>query len=609
MQGKKRDEVSTHRTTHQSIALCVALIGKGLRPFSNNTKFYRHKWRGFNREGELMKQSTLSYLGLASLVLGACSSMPQPSAVSHEVAAPAAPALKEESMAVRQSGVVLYGNIVGGTPDHSDRRPLLQNTERYGHITDNPVHETSTEPVSTFSIDVDTGSYANVRRYLNQGSLPPPDAVRVEELVNYFPYHYLQPNSGHPFSVSTETVDSPWQPHAKIIKIGIAAENRALASLPPANLVFLVDVSGSMESADKLPLVKQTLRLLTRQLRPQDKVTLITYASGQELVLPPTSGRDKEAILTAIDRLKAGGSTAGGAAIDMAYDAAKKAFVKNGINRILLATDGDFNVGVTNFEALKGMVAEKRKAGISLTTLGFGTGNYNEQLMEQLADAGDGNYAYIDTEKEARKVLSQQLTSTLATVAQDVKIQVEFNPNTVSEYRLVGYENRLLNKEDFNNDRVDAGDIGAGHTVTAYYEIIPQGQPGWNSPSRYAPKPSSGSYGNEYAFVKLRYKKPGQSQSILMQTPINVGSKALADAEADTRFGIAVAGFGQLLRGGKFSGKWTMDNVIATAQAAKGADEFGLRQEFVELAQTAGRLQSRAPAADSVSTAPIFTGR
>ena len=469
----------------------------------------------------------------------------------------------------------------------------VQNTEQYGQINTNPVHAVAQQPVSTFSIDVDTGSYANSRRFLNNGRLPPVNAVRVEELINYFDYSYPLPQGRAPFAVHTDTVDSPWQPHAKIIKIGIKAQDLALKELPPANLVFLVDVSGSMNASDKLPLVKQTLRLLAEQLRAQDKVTLITYASGEKLVLPPTSGSQKQTILRAINGLQAGGATAGEQAIQLAYQEAEKAHIKNGINRILLATDGDFNVGITDFDTLKGMVAEKRKAGISLTTLGFGTGNYNERLMEQLADAGDGNYSYIDNPNEAKKVLQRQLSSTLATVAQDVKIQVEFNPATVKEYRLVGYENRLLKQEDFNNDNVDAGDIGAGHSVTALYEIIPAGQPGWLGESRYQPAPpaATGKAG-EYAHVNLRYKLPGNSTSILISQPVAASSKPLAQADADTRFAIAVAAYGQQLRGGQYNGKMGWNDIIRLAQQANKPDPYGLRNEFVELAKIAQSLSA-----------------
>lgn len=464
---------------------------------------------------------------------------------------------------------------------------LAENTERYQDQPDQPVKSVAQEPVSTFSIDVDTGSYANVRRFLTNGEQPPKDAVRIEEIVNYFPYNYPLPIDDRPFAVHTETIDSPWQPEAKLIKIGIQAQDSAKKDLPPANLVFLVDVSGSMNEENKLPLVQKTLRILTQQLRPQDKVTLITYASGEDLVLPPTSGADKETILSAIDKLRAGGATDGESALQMAYEQAQKAFVPNGINRILLATDGDFNVGVSDTETLKSMVAEKRKSGVSLSTLGFGMGNYNEDMMEQIADAGDGNYSYIDNEKEAKKVLQQQLTSTLATVAQDVKIQVEFNPATVKEYRLVGYTNRTLRNEDFNNDRVDAGDIGAGHSVTALYEIIPQGKQGWLEESRYQKAPAAKGSKNEYAFVKVRYKLPGQKDSQLMQQAVPVDSKPLDQADKDTLLALAAASYAQALRGGEYNGKLSWRDIENMAQKVQGDDPFGLKSEFLQLVRTA----------------------
>ena len=432
-----------------------------------------------------------------------------------------------------------------------------------------------------------------MRRFLNNGRLPPKDAVRIEEIVNYFPYNYPLPTGGYPFAVHTQTVDSPWQPEARLIKIGIQAQDLAKKELPPANLIFLVDISGSMNSPEKLPLVKKTLRILTEQLRPQDKVTLITYADGEALVLPPTSGRNKDEILRAINKLQAGGSTAGESALKMAYEQAQKAYVKNGINRILLATDGDFNVGVSSTDALKSMVAEKRKSGISLTTLGFGTGNYNEDMMEQIADAGDGNYSYIDNEKEAKKVLQHQLTSTLATVAQDVKIQVEFNPATVKEYRLVGYTNRTLRNEDFNNDKVDAGDIGSGHSVTAIYEIIPQGKQGWLNDSRYQKAPAASGSKNEYAFVKVRYKLPGQSTSKLIEQAVPAVSIPLAQADEDTRLALAAASYAQALRGGEYNGKLDWDAIEQMAKQAKGKDPFGLQEEFVELVKIAKSLSSK----------------
>ena len=477
--------------------------------------------------------------------------------------------------------------------DVQETAPHVTNTERYQKQPDQPVKAVAQEPVSTFSIDVDTGSYANVRRFLSDGGLPPEDAVRIEEIVNYFPYSYPLPTGTHPFAIHTQTVDSPWQPEARLIKIGIQAQDLAKKELPPANLVFLVDVSGSMDEPDKLPLVKKTLRILTEQLRPQDKVTLITYADGEALVLPPTSGDNKDEILRAINKLQAGGSTAGESALKMAYEQAQKAYVKNGINRILLATDGDFNVGVSSTDALKSMVAEKRKSGISLTTLGFGTGNYNEDMMEQIADAGDGNYSYIDNEKEAKKVLQHQLTSTLTTVAQDVKIQVEFNPATVKEYRLVGYTNRTLRNEDFNNDKVDAGDIGSGHSVTAIYEIIPQGKQGWLNESRYQKAPAASGGKNEYAFVKVRYKLPGQSTSKLIEQAVPAVSIPLAQADEDTRLALAAASYAQALRGGEYNGKLDWDAIERMAKQAKGKDPFGLQEEFVELVKIAKSLSSK----------------
>ena len=470
-----------------------------------------------------------------------------------------------------------------------------QNTERYGHYEPNPVHAVAEQPVSTFSIDVDTGSYANIRHFLTQtGRLPPADAVRIEEIINYFDYGYAKPTDGKPFAVHTETVDSPFRNGAKLIRIGIQAKEVSQAALPPANLVFLVDVSGSMYSRDKLPMVKYTLCTLAHQTRAQDRITLVTYADGNKVVLPPTPGNQRQKILAALDSLKAGGSTAGENAIQQAYQAAQRAYIRNGINRILLATDGDFNVGITDFNTLRSMVAEKRKSGISLTTLGFGSGNYNERLMEQLADAGDGNYSYIDSPEEAQKVLHRQLSSTLAIVAQDVKIQVEFNPAAVKEYRLIGYENRMLAREDFNNDQVDAGDIGAGHNVTALYEIIPAGQTGWLPESRYQAAPAANDKaGSEYAFINLRYKLPGQSNSILINRPVAVGSKPLAQGSNATRQAVAAAAFGELLRGGKYSGNFGWPQTLELARSAQSPGRYGLRRQFVQLIEKAQQLSSK----------------
>ncbi|MBT2342064.1 MULTISPECIES: vWA domain-containing protein [Pseudomonas] len=463
--------------------------------------------------------------------------------------------------------------------------------EQYEKLPDNPVHSVAQTPVSTFSVDVDTGSYANVRRFLNQGSLPPEGAVRLEEMVNYFPYSYALPTDGSPFGVTTEVAPSPWNPHTRLLRIGIKASDRAVADLAPANLVFLVDVSGSMDRREGLPLVKSTLKLLVDQLRDQDRVSLVVYAGESRVVLKPTSGRDKVKIRNAIDQLSAGGSTAGASGIELAYQLARESFIDQGINRILLATDGDFNVGVSDFDSLKQMAVDQRKSGISLTTLGFGVDNYNEHLMEQLADAGDGNYAYIDNLLEARKVLVDQLSSTLAVVARDVKLQVEFNPAQVSEYRLLGYENRALKREDFNNDKVDAGEIGAGHTVTALYEIVPKGEKGWLEPLRYASaQPKQEGTAGEMAMLRVRYKPAEGGNSRLIEHPISAQGEG--KASDDLRFSAAVAAFAQQLKGdGRYTGAMSLKDTAQLARSARGDDPFGLRAEFVQMVELAQSLK------------------
>ena len=467
------------------------------------------------------------------------------------------------------------------------------NRERYAHSDANPVHRVSDAPVSTFSIDVDTGSYSNIRRMLTrENRLPPADAVRVEEILNYFAYGYPLPQDGKPFAVHTQTVDSPWQADAKLIRIAIQAADLAPEKRPPANLVFLIDTSGSMDDPDKLPLVKKTVCHFAEALRADDRISLITYSGSTAEILPPTAGDQKETIIAALKPLRAHGATAGGEALRMAYDAAAKNYRKDGINRILLATDGDFNVGISDPATLKNYVAEKRKSGISLTTLGYGRGNYNDEMMEQLADAGDGNYSYIDSEAEAKKVLVRQLTSTLATVARDVKIQLEFNPAAVKEYRLVGYENRLLREEDFNNDRVDAGDIGAGSNVTALYEIIPQGKTGWLDARHYQNAPAASGKADEYGWLKLRYKAPESEQSQLIEQPIAAKSIPLADAEEATRFAIAAASYAQALKGGKYNGALDWAGILRLAQAAQGSDPYGERAGLLQLIEKARELSS-----------------
>ena len=472
-------------------------------------------------------------------------------------------------------------------------RPVIVPTdpgnERYDGKDVSPVRIARTDPVSTFSVDVDTGAYANTRRFLVAGQLPPKDAVRSEELINYFRYDYAMPQSrSAPFSVTTDVAVSPWNAQTRLLRIGLRGYDLARSARPPANLVFLVDVSGSMSSQDKLPLVKTALAGLAGELSPRDKVSIVVYAGAAGLVLEPTS--DARKIRAALERLSAGGSTAGGAGLQLAYQVARDNFMPGGVNRILLATDGDFNVGVSNTKSLIEMVERERDNGITLTTLGFGTGNYNEAMMEQIADKGNGNYAYIDTALEARKVLGEQMSSTLFTIAKDVKIQVEFNPAHVSQYRLLGYENRALREEDFNNDKVDAGDIGAGHQVTAIYEILPAGSRGWSDPRRYEPVAASGdARGGELAFVKLRYKMPDGSTSRLIERPVAASlMRTSARPVGDFAFATAVAAFGQRLRGDPLLQGFSHAQIAALA----GRQGDFWRQEFVRLVGLAGSLAS-----------------
>lgn len=481
--------------------------------------------------------------------------------------------------------------------------PAQPSTAQYPQFEDKPWQRVAEAPVSTFSASVDTGSYANVRRFINRGQLPPRDAVRVEELVNYFGYDYPLPSSGekHPFGVDTKLVASPWNRERELLRIAIKGRDVAKASLPPANLVFLVDVSGSMGPQDRLPLVRSALKLLAAQLRPQDRVSLVSYASGTRLVLPATAGDRKDEIVRAIDSLQASGGTYGEAGIRMAYAQAREAFIKDGINRVLLATDGDLNIGVTNPAELKALVEGERKAGVSLTTLGVGDSNYNELLMKKLADAGDGSYHYLDSLQEAHKVLVNEMTSTLAVIAQDLKLQIEFNPAHVDEYRLIGYELHALTREQFNDDKVDAGDVGAGHTVTALYEYVPRGARGNVDPLRYgkdgaSAKAQSGSAGaraRELAWLKLRYKAPGSTQSELVEFPIMRPAKLapVEQADADLRFAVAVAAWGQWLRGSSQIGDYGPAQFLPLARDARGADRFGHRAEFARLAELSATLR------------------
>jgi len=466
---------------------------------------------------------------------------------------------------------------------------VAHDRENYAHFDDNPLHRVLDKPVSTFSIDVDTGAYANVRRFLNQGRLPPQDAVRVEELINYFSYRYpVSEDAAQPFSIVTETGPTPWNGATRLLHIGIQGYHLAGRELPPANLVFLVDVSGSMRAANKLALLKPALKMLAQQMRAEDSIAIAVYAGASGIVLPPTRGDDRVSIAAAIDNLHAGGSTNGAAGIRLAYQLAEQNFNSTGINRVILATDGDFNVGTTDIQQLQELVAEKRRSGVALTTLGFGTGNYNDHLMERIADAGDGNYAYIDNLNEARKVLLDELSATLMTIARDVKVQVEFNPAVVSEYRLIGYVNRRLRDEDFANDKVDAGDIGAGHSVTALYEIALHGSGGERLPQlRYGhvDAVSKVTGPTELGLVRLRYKAPHASDSRLLERVVHTAdvNDALLRTSDQYRFSAAVAAFGEALRGAIYLGDFDLQAVQSLARDARGEDVFGYRAEFVQL--------------------------
>jgi len=466
------------------------------------------------------------------------------------------------------------------------------NTEGYDVIAENPFLTTASAPRSTFSIDVDHASYSNVRRFLRQGERPPRDAVRLEELINYFPYDLPAPRGEDPVTITTEVSTAPWNPAHRLVRIGLKGRPIDVDSLPPNNLVFLIDVSGSMEDEDKLPLLKSAFRLLVNELRPQDRVALVVYAGNAGVVLPPTPGSQKDSILDAIERLEAGGSTAGGDGIRLAYDVAKQSFMPNGNNRVILATDGDFNVGVSSDAELVQLIEQRREQGTFLTVLGFGTGNVKDSKMEKLADKGNGNYAYVDNLMEARKVLVTEMGGTLLTIAKDVKLQIEFNPSRVGAYRLLGYENRLLRDEDFKDDTKDAGELGSGHAVTALYELIPPGSPDLanvprpDSP-RYTKTPSrtNASASSELMYVKLRYKRPTGSRS--REITQVVADETTASPSTDFVFASAVAELGMVLRDSPHKGKSSLDSVIVRGERSKGADPFGYRAEFVSLAKMA----------------------
>ena len=474
-----------------------------------------------------------------------------------------------------------------------------QNTEKYKNFNDNPIQITSENPVSTFSIDVDTGSYSNVRRMLNSGTRPPADSVRAEEIINYFDFGYTAPTSRRqPFSVNTEIAAAPWNPKHQLMLVGIKGYEVERSQIPAANIVFLIDTSGSMSSEDKLPLLISSFKEMVGRLRPQDRISIVVYAGSAGLVLPATSGADKETILQSLDKLQAGGSTNGGEGIALAYKIAKDNFISNGVNRVILATDGDFNVGIYDTDMLKTLVADQRKSGIALTTLGFGQGNYNDQMAEQLADVGNGNHAYIDNLNEGKKVLAEEMSSTMMTIAEDVKIQVEFNPSVVAEYRLIGYENRKLNREDFNNDKIDAGEIGAGHDVTALYEITLVGSGGESvSPLRYAKTGSmTTSKPDEIALLRLRYKQPGNEQSQLIEKPM-LRSGVSAKPSNRMKLAASLAAYADLLRGGKNSGQFKWNDVRQLAASVSLPDSWGYRAEFIGLIDQASRLTGTADVA------------
>jgi Ca-activated chloride channel family protein len=476
--------------------------------------------------------------------------------------------------------------------------------ERFANAPENPFKFVRETPVSTFSIDVDTASYSFMRASLNRNVLPQPSAVRTEELINYFPYAYEPPASAdEPFRASVAVFPNPWWEGRKLIRIGIKGYALREANRPRANLVFLIDTSGSMEAQDRLPLVKQSLAMLVTQLKPEDRVAIVTYAGEAGTALEPTSVSEKAKILAVIDRLEAGGSTAGGEGIRQAYQLAERNYDATGVNRVILATDGDFNVGITSKDELKGFVERERSKGIFLSVLGYGVGNYNDALAQALAQNGNGVAVHIDTINEARKVLVEEASSALFPIGKDVKIQVEFNPAMVAEYRLIGYETRLLNRDDFNNDKVDAGDVGSGQTVTALYDIAPAGGPRVVDDLRYRQKALAAAdvpATNEYAFVKIRYKLPKSDQSALITTPVDRSAEhsRFEDAPVDARFATSVAAFGEILRGGKHTGKFSLDDVLKIATAARGDDPYGYRTEFLQLvraAKTARAIRSQRP--------------
>ena len=530
---------------------------------------------------------------------------PPPAATAPAKSGIAAALAKAPMLSSNQSALLGY-SVSAQEFDRSNRYSGIRqpsgefNTAGYDHIVENPFLDAKSNPLSTFSIDVDTASYSNIRRFINEGSLPPKDAVRVEEMINYFTYEYAQPADEKPFAVHVDLASCPWEPSHRLVRIGLKGREIATDKRGASNLVFLLDVSGSMEPAERLPLVKQAMRLLVEKLTENDRVAIVVYAGASGVALPSTNGAHKEQILQALENLQAGGSTNGAEGIQLAYRIAADNFIKGGVNRVILATDGDFNVGVTNQGDLIRLIEEKAKTGVFLSVLGVGRDNLKDSTMQKLADKGNGNYAYLDSLDEARKVLVQQMNGTLVTIAKDVKIQVEFNPARVASYRLIGYEKRMLRKEDFNNDKVDAGEIGAGHTVTALYEVVPvgvSGNPAASVPAvdtlKYSANERStneGSTSSEMLTVKLRYKKPDGDKSDLVERAVTDDSGDFAKASPDFKFAAAVAEFGMILRDSEHKGNGTFGAVLEWANEGKGADANGYRAGFIELVRKAQAL-------------------
>lgn len=496
--------------------------------------------------------------------------------------------MKKDKAAVGAMYESVYAPVTA--PNDFYQQPQY-NTEEYDAIQENIFHDALRNPLSTFSIDVDAASYSNMRRFINNGQRPPKDAVRIEEMVNYFDYDYAQPNNEHPFNIITEISTAPWNAQHKLVHIGLQGKKIPTQNLPPSNLVFLIDVSGSMDEPNKLPLLKSSFKMLVNELREQDHVAIVVYAGAAGLVLEPTSGAEKEKILEAIGNLEAGGSTAGGAGIRLAYAVAKEHYKADGNNRVILATDGDFNVGVSSNAEMERLVEEKRKDGVFMTVLGYGMGNYKDSKMETIADKGNGNYAYIDNITEARKVLVNEFGGTLFTIAKDVKLQIEFNPSKVKAYRLIGYENRMLKSEDFNDDKKDAGELGSGHTVTALYEIIPVGVDSEflkidELKYQSVKVDPAAAKSKELMTVKFRYKKPDEEVSKLIVHPLIDVQVALNKTSDDFRWSASVAAFGMLLRESEYVKNFTYDQVVQLAQSAKGEDKEGYRIEFINMVKS-----------------------